>query len=142
MSELLVSVRSVEEAAIALSAGAAIIDVKEPQFGSLGRADDAVIADILNFVAGRRPVSAAMGELLKEPRGADGSPASPIVQTIRPHHELAFMKWGLSGCGGQPAWPTSLARKQAQTSMGKGQLQVKLRINFQPLRLRNAPQKT
>ena len=47
MTRLLVSVRSVEEAEAALAGGADLIDVKEPTRGSLGRADDAVIAAIL-----------------------------------------------------------------------------------------------
>ena len=44
MAELLVSVRSLGEAQAALVAGAAVIDVKEPLRGSLGRADDATIS--------------------------------------------------------------------------------------------------
>ena len=64
MAGLLVSVRSVAEAEIALAGGAAIIDVKEPSRGALGRADDTIIADIVRSVAGRAPVSAALGELI------------------------------------------------------------------------------
>src|ERR1700678_3944537 len=85
---LLVSVRAVEEAAAALAGGADLIDVKEPNRGSLGRADDAVIAAVVAIVAGRRPVSAAMGEL------RDRGPPFPGP-------ELAYQKWGLSGCGGR-----------------------------------------
>src|SRR5215212_6095908 len=53
---LLVSVRNVEEAHRALEGGAALIDVKEPSRGALGRADDNVIAAVVAAVAGRRPV--------------------------------------------------------------------------------------
>jgi uncharacterized protein (UPF0264 family) len=60
---LLVSVRSVEEAEEALAGGADLIDVKEPARGALGRADDATIGAIEAQVAGRRPTSAALGEL-------------------------------------------------------------------------------
>jgi uncharacterized protein (UPF0264 family) len=81
---LLVSVRTAEEAAAALAGGAAIIDVKEPGRGPLGRADDRAVADVVRLVAGRRPVSAACGEL----RGA-----------VPPPPGLAFLKWGLAGCG-------------------------------------------
>ncbi|MEQ9409238.1 MAG: (5-formylfuran-3-yl)methyl phosphate synthase [Fuerstiella sp.] len=59
---LLVSVRSGDEAEIAVTAGADIIDVKEPAAGSLGYAGRTVIADVLNAVNGRCPVSAALGE--------------------------------------------------------------------------------
>jgi uncharacterized protein (UPF0264 family) len=63
---LLVSVRSAAEAEAALAGGAALIDVKEPARGSLGRADEAVIRAVLGAVAGRRPVSAALGELAEK----------------------------------------------------------------------------
>jgi uncharacterized protein (UPF0264 family) len=61
--KLLVSVRSMEEAQAALEGGADLIDIKEPNRGPLGKARDSVIAAIVEVVAGRRPVSAAMGEL-------------------------------------------------------------------------------
>ena len=61
--QLLVSVRDSLEAEAALSGGADLIDVKEPARGSLGRADDAILDAIRNVVAGRRSVSAALGEL-------------------------------------------------------------------------------
>ena len=54
MTRLLVSVRSAAEAEAALSGGASVIDVKEPTRGALGRADDAVIADVVRSPAGRR----------------------------------------------------------------------------------------
>ncbi len=83
MTQLLVSVRSVSEAASALAGGAHLIDVKEPAHGSLGRAGDDVIANVVRFVAGRRPVSAAMGELTDA--------ATPSVPG------LLYVKWGLAG---------------------------------------------
>ena len=81
--ELLVSVRSAEEAEAALAGGAGLIDVKEPARGALGRADDEALAAVVRAVAGRRPVSAALGELLDRP----ALPAAPV----------AFVKWGLAG---------------------------------------------
>ncbi len=83
---LLVSVRSPVEAKAALAGGAAIIDVKEPDNGSLGRATPAVLAGVIAAVAGRRPVSAALGELL--PGNVD-LPAELA--------SLAYVKWGLAG---------------------------------------------
>ena len=50
MMDLLVSVRSAEEAASALEGGAALIDIKEPVRGSLGRADANVIAPLHELV--------------------------------------------------------------------------------------------
>src|SRR5207244_12998888 len=80
---LLVSGRSVVEAESALAGGAALIDIKEPAHGSLGRAHDAVIQAVVERVAGRRPVSAALGELLEF--------HGPVP------HGLTFVKWGLAG---------------------------------------------
>lgn len=87
MAELLVSVRSAAEAVAALAGGAHLIDVKEPQRGPLGRAADAVRVDVVRTVARRRPVSAALGELLEGavPPGLAG---------------LSYVKWGLAGCQG------------------------------------------
>ncbi len=92
---LLVSVRSEAEAEAALAGGAALIDVKEPDRGSLGRAEEGVIAAVVRTVAGRRPVSAALGEL------AD-APEPPILP-------LAFAKWGLAGWLRRSDWPHHLA---------------------------------
>lgn len=86
MTQLLVSVRSAAEAAAALHGGAGLIDVKEPAHGALGRANDTVIADVVREVAGRRPVSAALGEFVDT--FADDLP--PCV------HFLHYLKWGLS----------------------------------------------
>jgi uncharacterized protein (UPF0264 family) len=95
--KLLVSVRSAAEAEAALEGGAHLIDVKEPLHGALGRAADAVIAAVIERVAGRRPVSAAMGEL------ANLSEAAPY-----PRPGLAYAKWGLFGMGDAADWRSLL----------------------------------
>src|SRR5437773_4338916 len=99
-SGLLVSVRTAPEAEIAVAGGAALVDVKEPARGALGRADDPTVAAVVGAVAGRRPVSAALGELV------DGGvlPACPGVQ---------FVKWGLAGCHAAD-WQTALQRRLDQ----------------------------
>jgi uncharacterized protein (UPF0264 family) len=91
--KLLVSVRSAEEAEAALGGGAHVLDVKEPVRGSLGRAGDTLIAEVIARVAGRRPVSAALGEL-----------ANPAEAAPYPGRGLAYVKWGLFGMGGRPDW--------------------------------------
>ncbi|HXG11428.1 MAG TPA: (5-formylfuran-3-yl)methyl phosphate synthase [Gemmataceae bacterium] len=91
-SGLLVSVRSVAEAEAALAGGAALIDIKEPRRGSLGPASYKTIRAIIDQVAGRRPVSAALGELLET-----NLPLARIP--------LAYAKWGLAGCAQCPDWP-------------------------------------
>src|SRR5262245_38153018 len=87
MVELLVSVRSVEEAQAALEGGASIIDVKEPSAGSLGRASFKTITGVVRQVARRVPVSAALGELGESGEGSDG------LAFLR----LDYAKWGLAG---------------------------------------------
>lgn len=105
MAELLVSVRSVQEAEVALAGGAGLIDVKEPARGALGRADVHTIAAIVDAVAGRQPVSAALGEL-----DDSALPSLPAG--------LAFVKWGLGGCREWADWPEKLRRafEQVRTS--------------------------
>src|SRR5262245_27316757 len=97
MSGLLVSVRSAAEAEVALAGGATLIDVKEPARGSLGRADDMTIAAVLHVVAGRRPVSAALGELVDK---------SSLLRCSG----LAFVKWGLAGAA-RLDWRSDLDRR-------------------------------
>jgi uncharacterized protein (UPF0264 family) len=85
---LLVSVRDAAEAEAALAGGADLIDVKEPARGPLGRADRDVIASVVRVVAGRVPVSAALGELRDCPL---------VAATIELPDEVQFIKWGLAG---------------------------------------------
>jgi (5-formylfuran-3-yl)methyl phosphate synthase len=63
MTKLLASIRSPAEAAIAIAGGADIIDLKEPAAGALGRLPEDVLRACLATVAGRRPVSATIGDL-------------------------------------------------------------------------------
>jgi uncharacterized protein (UPF0264 family) len=63
VTRFLASVRSAEEALIALAGGADIIDAKEPLSGALGRVDARALAEILAAVARRRPVSATIGDM-------------------------------------------------------------------------------
>jgi uncharacterized protein (UPF0264 family) len=100
VTALLVSVRSAAEAAAALRGGAALIDVKEPSRGALGRASAAVLADVARTVAGRCPVSAALGELL-DTTGNEWPPEEVA---------LTFVKWGLAGYAGRgaAAWRSEL----------------------------------
>jgi len=80
---LLVSVRAVEEVEAALGGGADLIDVKEPERGSLGRADVDTIQKVLKQVAGRKKVSAALGEMI------EASLDFPVTG-------LHYIKWGMA----------------------------------------------
>jgi uncharacterized protein (UPF0264 family) len=86
--KLLVSVRDAAEAEAALAGGADLIDVKEPANGPLGRADFATIAEVVKTVAGRVPISAALGELRD----------CPLVRVgIELPEGVEYVKWGLAG---------------------------------------------
>ena len=64
---LLVSVRDDWEAECALEAGADLIDLKDPEAGTLGALDPNLIGTILGTVAGRQPTSATTGDLPPDP---------------------------------------------------------------------------
>jgi (5-formylfuran-3-yl)methyl phosphate synthase len=101
--QLLVSVRSADEAIAASAGGCQILDVKEPSFGSLGKADNDVIEQVLQtgLTAGI-PVSAALGEVTDYsllPRGEnlnEGLPESLL--------QLSFTKLGLAGLSRDRKW--------------------------------------
>ncbi len=95
MTQLLVSVHSLDEAESALLGGAGLIDMKEPSRGSLGRVNPEIMQDIVDFVAGRATLSAAMGELLENDE-------RPKVRG------LSYAKWGLAGCGRAKHWRSRL----------------------------------
>ncbi|MFN4259700.1 MAG: (5-formylfuran-3-yl)methyl phosphate synthase [Gemmataceae bacterium] len=106
-SQLLISVRSAPEAEIALRGGAALIDVKEPTRGAMGPADPEVIRAVLEQVAGRCPVSAALGELTAQ------APRLPVSG-------LGFVKWGLAGWGHDSRWKALLAQALEQVRQVDG----------------------
>ncbi len=94
MTRLLVSVRDAAEARIALESGVDLIDVKEPQRGALGPADPSVWQEVLDAVAGRVPVSCALGELTDIRQGDTAS----IPDGMR------YMKVGLAGAANLNNW--------------------------------------
>jgi dihydroneopterin aldolase len=133
MTKLLVSVRDAAEADDAVAAGAHLIDVKEPRAGSLGAAPLEVIEQVIRAVAGRRPVSAAFGELEYWPRAGcrPGPPACrlrsvPLRWPVAPADQqgiersklvdgLNFAKFGLAGCINRPTWTSDW--QQAASSL-------------------------
>src|SRR5438270_12690933 len=100
MPRLLISVRNLQEARLALAGGADLIDIKEPSHGSLGQACASVISEIASTVGTHKPLSAALGELLDSPLEL-------------PPANLNFAKWGLSGCATLENWPNLLAERDA-----------------------------
>lgn len=95
MTQLLLSVRDADEARIALAAGAALIDCKEPLHGALGRCSAEAVAAIAGEIAGCVPVSVACGEV-GDAEGLDAGWLPPGVQ---------YAKLGLAGSDEIPDWP-------------------------------------
>ncbi|MGH8750355.1 MAG: (5-formylfuran-3-yl)methyl phosphate synthase [Burkholderiales bacterium] len=76
MTQLLVSVKSLEEARLALGAGADILDLKDPAQGALGALPHVLVAEIVTWVNHRKPVSATLGDLPMDPE--------LLTQAVRP----------------------------------------------------------
>jgi (5-formylfuran-3-yl)methyl phosphate synthase len=106
MTQLLVSVRDATEAEIALNCGVDVIDVKEPARGSLGAPDRHIVQDVLKRIAGRVPVSIALGELIS------------IDPPSRPISGLAFAKFGLAGCASEKNWEARWQRAVGELPAG------------------------
>jgi (5-formylfuran-3-yl)methyl phosphate synthase len=88
MAALLVSVRSAEEARAAVEGGAAVIDVKEPDRGPLGRASAETWRAVREAVPPGIPVSVALGELRDWEDAEKGD-----------FKGIAYRKLGLAGAG-------------------------------------------
>lgn len=63
MTAMLASVRTLDEALLALEGGADLIDLKEPALGALGALDHAAVRVCVQAIGGRRPVSATIGDI-------------------------------------------------------------------------------
>jgi uncharacterized protein (UPF0264 family) len=94
MTRLLVSVRNAWEARIALSAGASLIDVQEPERGPLGPPEPRVVEEVTRVVAGTVPVSVALGELCDW----DRSEWADFPRGV------SYAKMGLAGCARHTDW--------------------------------------
>jgi (5-formylfuran-3-yl)methyl phosphate synthase len=93
--KLLVSVRDAAEAEAALEGGADWIDLKEPARGALGAVNASIALEVVACVAGRAPVSAAVGELTDW----QGAHARELLEVVG----VSYLKLGLAGCRGK-AW--------------------------------------
>lgn len=98
MARLLVSVRSAAEAIDAVAGGADIIDIKEPNRGALGRADNHVVQSVIDAVGDSVPVSMACGELVDQPNGSTLSPNQSATNQSQIPRTLAYAKIGLASC--------------------------------------------
>ena len=89
MTGMLASVTDATEAEVALQAGADLIDCKDPRSGALGALPVSMIDAIRRQVAGRRPISATVGDLPTE-----ATELVPAVQRIAATG-VDFVKLGL-----------------------------------------------
>ena len=62
MTQLLVSVKDIEEATLVLASSVDIIDLKDPNMGALGALDLNISIEIIRLVKGSKLVSATVGE--------------------------------------------------------------------------------
>src|SRR5436190_17043914 len=87
---LLVSVASASDASAAFEGGADFIDAKNPTAGPLGALSARVFSDIRKAVAGRRPVTAALGD------AADETAIETAARTVA-NAGAALVKVGFAG---------------------------------------------
>ena len=97
MARLLVSVRSADEACRAVEAGADIIDVKEPDNGSLGRADFSVWCQVRSALPPTVPLSVALGELSEWLGPTQPAPPADAWEGIS-YRKLGLARAGLGWC--------------------------------------------
>jgi uncharacterized protein (UPF0264 family) len=98
VTRLLVSVRNAHEASAALAGGADVIDVKEPSRGALGSADPSVWRSVVTLVAGKAPVSVALGEL------CDFADCAGEIDFAAGLAGVRWAKVGLAGLGRTSDW--------------------------------------
>ena len=115
MTGLLVSVRDAAEAAEVLRAGVDLVDVKEPSAGSLGAASPRVWREVVACLAGRLPVSLALGELLDEG-------LQQRLAAIPPG--TSYLKLGLAGCQDNDGWRSRWKEALDQLPGGTGPVAV------------------
>lgn len=113
MTKLLISVRNANEAKIALAAGADLIDIKEPDRGSLGAAEPETINQVIRAVGSRVPLSAALGELNETCADCWNRSAFSALEP-----GLNYAKMGLAGCAPWADWPQRWAQALAEFAPG------------------------
>ncbi|PQO25935.1 hypothetical protein C5Y96_21000 [Blastopirellula marina] len=121
--QLLVSVRSVEEANLAGKLGVDLLDLKEPHLGSLGATSPGIWQAVVGKWHTQTRVSLALGELPQ---------ASSIDQVPR---RTDSVKIGLAGCGCLPNWREKLAALFDQLPSGV----QRVAVHYADTHLANSP---
>jgi uncharacterized protein (UPF0264 family) len=112
VARLLVSVRSASEARTAIEGGAAVIDIKEPERGPLGRADASIWAQVRAAVPDAVPLSVALGELYEW----DKADSLGEAATLAASSSFAYRKLGLAQAGSDWAERWAFLRDRGQGS--------------------------
>jgi uncharacterized protein (UPF0264 family) len=113
--QLLVSVRTPEEARTALAGGADIIDIKDPDRGSLGRALPGVIEAVASLTGQMTPetlLSVALGEV----RETLTDPALNLPSPLRLLPNITFAKLGLAQLRDERDWVARWVRARERIS--------------------------
>lgn len=126
---LLVSVRNASEALAALEGGADVIDVKDPERGSLGAADSATLAAVIDVVNSQAPITAAVGELID----FDFASIFPMPDTI------SFFKIGLAGCRETSGWRSRWRRAIAALSGDRASSMRAVAVSYADWQIAGAP---
>ncbi len=100
MTGMLASVATMAEARLALQAGVAILDLKQPADGALGALDTATIRRVVQLVDGRIPVSATTGDLVMQPEVVSAA-VRTMTETRVDYIKIGFFPGG--------DWPASIA---------------------------------
>lgn len=115
MTQLMISVRSVDEVAVAVKGGAGIIDVKEPRNGPLGMASPEPLRQIVSAVPDSMPIGASLGEWSDWQRRGLIAPDVPA--------RVRYLKVGLANVGEEvrsPEWRRGFSawRRQVESKHG------------------------
>ena len=108
MSKFLASVRNLQQARLAATAGADLIDLKAPEQGSLGALPCEEVAEIVRALRGVRPISATVGDLPMEP----GSVTQAVAEMLQTG--VDFVKIGITRDGEFRATLRELAKFSAR----------------------------
>lgn len=103
MTKMLASVTGPAEAEVALSGGADIVDLKDPAAGALGAVPTGIVRATVAAVAGRRPVSAVLGDLPMQPEILSARAAETAATGVD------MVKVGFFAGGDGPACARALA---------------------------------
>jgi (5-formylfuran-3-yl)methyl phosphate synthase len=100
MTKMLASVQDRQEAEIVFQNGADIIDLKDPGNGALGAVEPDKLLEVIDFISGRRPVSAACGDLPMDPETIRRK-VEEIASTGLDYIKIGFFPFGqLAACIG------------------------------------------